>query len=35
MDGAPSAGYYRLFDYGGPLSGSFGSVIPARLRPPC
>ncbi|MGO4670237.1 autotransporter domain-containing protein [Bosea sp. 2RAB26] len=26
IQGAPSAGYYRLFDYGGAVAGSFGTV---------
>ena len=31
--GAPSAGYYRLFDYGGALSGSYGSVSGGAFTP--
>ena len=31
--GAPSAGYYRLFNYGGTLSGSYGSVSAGAFTP--
>ena len=31
--GAPSAGYYRLFNYGGALSGSYGTVSAGAFTP--
>ena len=31
--GAPSAGYYRLFNYGGTLSGSYGAVSAGAFTP--
>ena len=31
--GAPSAGYYRLFNYGGTLSGSYGTVSAGAFTP--